>query len=311
MIKQLIKGMATFVPGVYSAFSRMSTGGTDSARYCYSVWLRFLVLAHANGLATNPKIIAELGPGDSVGIGLAALISGADKYYAFDVVEYANLERNLAVYDELVKLFKNEEDIPGMDEFPDVIPHLDSYSFPRHILTDDRLRRALDDDRLELIRRSIVMMNKTGSMIHYKAPWYDADVVKTDSIDMIFSQAVLEHVYDPEFAYEKMHLWLKTGGLMSHSIDFRSHGYADEWNGHWRYPDFTWWLIKGNRRYTLNRLPHSQHIKFMNGLDFEVKCDLVNRLPSKIGFCDLAPRFRYMDESDLTTSTAFIQAVKR
>lgn len=310
MIKQLIKGMATFVPGAYTAFSRKRTGGTDSARYCYSVWLRFMVLAHENGLATNPGIIAELGPGDSVGIGLAALISGADKYYAFDVVEYANRERNLAVYDELVKLFKNEEDIPGIDEFPDVIPHLDSYSFPRHILTGDRLRRALDDDRLESIRRSIASMNKTGSMIHYKAPWYDADVVETDSIDMIFSQAVLEHVDDPEFAYEKMHQWLKPGGSMLHSIDFRSHGYADEWNGHWKYSDFTWKLIKGNRRYTLNRLPHSRHIKFMKELGFQMKCDLMNRLPSKISLRDLAPRFRYMDESDLTTSTAFIAAVK-
>jgi len=310
MIKQMIKGMATFIPGVYPTFSPRRTGGTDSARYCYSVWLRFLVLAHKNNLSTNPKIIAELGPGDSIGIGLAALITGADKYYAFDVVDYANMERNLAVYDDLVRLFKNQEDIPGPDAFPGVIPHLESYAFPRGILTGDRLKIMLDDIRLEVIRQSIVEMNKSDSMIHYKVPWDKSDIIEKDSIDMIFSQAVLEHVNDPLYTYQKMYIWLKPGGYMSHSIDFRSHGYADDWNGHWKYSDFTWKLIKGKRPYLLNRLPHSQHIKFLNEVGFIVKCDLINRLPSRINSSELAPRFSYIDDNDLIASTAFIQAVK-
>lgn len=306
----MIKGMATYVPGVYPTLSPRRTGGTDSARYCYSVWLRFLVLARNNDLSTNPKIIAELGPGDSIGIGLAALISGADKYYAFDVVDYANIERNLVIYDELVNLFKTEEAIPGMSEFPHVIPQLESYAFPRDILTSDRLKIILDDNRLELIRRSIIETNNSNSLIHYKVPWYESDIIEKDSIDMIFSQAVLEHVNDPFYTYQKMYLWLKPGGLMSHSIDFRSHGYADDWNGHWKYSEFTWKLIKGKRPYLLNRLPHSQHIKFLKEVGFIVKCDLINRLPSRINSGDLAPRFNYMDDNDLMTSTAFIQAVK-
>jgi SAM-dependent methyltransferase len=310
MIKQIIKGLATFIPGVYPAFSRRRTGGTDSARYCYSVWLRFLVLSRNNNFPTNPKIIAELGPGDSIGIGLAALIAGAEKYYAFDVVDYANLERNLTVYDELVMLFKNEENIPGVDEFPQVIPLLDSYAFPRDILTSDRLSIALNDDRLELIRRSIIEMNNNDSLIHYKVPWYKSDIIEEDSIDMIFSQAVLEHVNDPYYTYLKMYSWLKPGGFMSHSIDFRCHGYADDWNGHWKYSDLTWKLIVGKRPYLLNRLPHSQHLKYLNEVGFKVKCDLIYRLPSKIDSVDLAQGFKYLDDDDLTASTAFIQAVK-
>jgi len=80
-LKQLIFGMATFVPGIYQLRAK-GTGGTDSARYCYSVWLRHLVMAKRNGLNPYPRIVAELGPGDSLGIGLAALISGCDKYFA-------------------------------------------------------------------------------------------------------------------------------------------------------------------------------------------------------------------------------------
>ncbi len=35
----ILKGMATYIPGIYGLVSKY-TGGTDSARYCYSVWLR-------------------------------------------------------------------------------------------------------------------------------------------------------------------------------------------------------------------------------------------------------------------------------
>ena len=53
-----------------------------------------LVMAHRSGLSTQPEVVAELGPGDSLGIGMAALLTGAEVYYAFDVVEYASNQRN-------------------------------------------------------------------------------------------------------------------------------------------------------------------------------------------------------------------------
>ena len=147
MVKQVIKGLATFIPGIYNTFSLKRTGGTESARYSYSVWLRHLVMAQKNGLSEDPKIVAELGPGDSIGIGLAALISGAEKYYAFDIVEYASVSKTVVIFDELVELFKNKAAIPGEKEFPNVGPKLSSYAFPNNILTDDRLYSILEKDR--------------------------------------------------------------------------------------------------------------------------------------------------------------------
>lgn len=310
MIKQLIKGALTFIPGVYKAFSGLSTGGTDSPRYCYSVWLRYLVMAQKSGLPTNPQIIAELGPGDSIGIGLAALISGADRYYAFDVYDYANPQRNLEIFDDLVRLFENKEDIPGEDEFPDTIPYLDSYSFPDQILTAERLSASLDPDRLSFIRNSITGGGEGESVITYKVPWYDSQIIERDTVDMIFSQAVLEHVNSPETAYDKIYSWLKPGGVMTSSIDYRSHGYADRWNGHWQYSDFMWKLIIGKRAYGLNRLPHSEHLSLMKKAGFKIVSEVPNKLPSEIGIREVAPRFSSMQDSDLTTATAFIQAQK-
>ena len=60
----------------------------------------------------------ELGPGNSIGVGLAALLSGADSYMAHDVVKYVNFEDQLPILDELAKLFERRASIPKEEEFP-------------------------------------------------------------------------------------------------------------------------------------------------------------------------------------------------
>ena len=82
-------------------------------------------------------------------------------------------------------------------------------------------------------------------MVSYKAPWNAPDVIDDASVDLIFSQAVLEHVDDLQGVYAAMRKWLKPDGIMTHQIDFKCHGKANAWNGHWTYSDFVW---RGNRR---------------------------------------------------------------
>ena len=77
-LRPFLVGAATFVPGVrgllVSAKEAFGLGGAVSARYCYSVWLRHVVLLAQNGLWKYPKSVAELGPGDSLGVGFCALL---------------------------------------------------------------------------------------------------------------------------------------------------------------------------------------------------------------------------------------------
>ncbi len=308
-IKQLIFGIATFVPGV-SRYRAKGTGGTDSARYCYSVWLRHLVMAKSNGLNPYPKIVAELGPGDSLGIGLAALISGCDKYFALDIVEHANTENNLKIFDELLTLFRNRAAIPGDDEFPKVKPYLNGYDFPADILNENRLQRALETSRIKKIRDSISYPQRNDSLIQYKVPWYNERIFVKESADMIYSQGVLEHVDELRDTYKSMRLWLKSTGYMSHQIDFKCHGTADEWNGHWVYSDFIWKLIRGKRAYLINREPHSIHNAILKDEGFRVVCDKKIKSKSSFTIDDLVSRFKSISDDDLTTSGAFIQAVK-
>jgi hypothetical protein len=268
-------------------------------------------MAGRNGLNTSPKTVAELGPGDSLGIGLAALLSGCDQYYALDVVEYADLERNAQIFDELVQLFSSRTPIPDRDEFPEVKPYLDDYAFPAKVLDKSRLERALEASRLEKIRRSLTDFRSGQSLIQYRVPWHDASVIERESVDIVYSQAVLEHVDDLRGAYSAMYSWLRPGGYMSHQIDFRCHGTARGWNGHWLYPAPVWRVMRGRRAYLLNRAPHSAHIALIRDTGFEVVCD--NTITNTSGYKshELARPFRHLSEDDLTTSGAFIQAVKR
>ena len=308
-LKPLVHGIASFVPGA-SSLHRRGTGGTGSAGYCYSVWLRHLVMAKSNGLSSFPRVVAELGPGDSLGIGLAALISGCEKYYAFDVVDYAKTERNLDVFDSLVEYFENRAAIPAGDEFPKVRPALEVYDFPADILNEDRLRHALDKSRLENIRESIRNTQRGSSSVQYRVPWDDSSILERESVDMIYSQAVLEHVDDLRSAYRAMWLWLKSTGYISHQVDFGCHGTADEWNGHWKYSDVMWRLMRGRRPYLLNREPHSAHLALLKEAGFDVVCDRASKTESVLRRDELASRFRSITDDDLTTGGAFVQAVK-
>lgn len=305
-LKAVVAGLATYIP---SYDYLRPTGGTDSARYCYSVWLRHLILGHADGLHSSmPKVVAELGPGDSIGIGLAALLSGAEQYYALDLVRYTDLKNNLAVFDELVRLFKNREPVPGDDEFPLLRPKLDFYAFPKYLLNDESLSASLDPKRIEEIWSSIEQSDSKSQMIVYQAPWDDPEVIQDGAVDMIYSQAVLEHVDDLPGVYRAMRRWLKPSGIMSHQIDFKCHGKADSWNGHWTYSDILWNVVVGRQPYLLNREPHSTHIRLLRENEFHIVRNAVSYSASELRRSQLARRYRELSDEDLTTSGAFILA---
>lgn len=309
-LKPIARGIATYVP-VLRNFVGRRTGGTDSARYCYSVWARHAVMAAQHGMDPHPLIVAELGPGDTIGIGLAALISGCERYYAFDVVRFATAERNLEIFDQLVDLFRRREPIPSNDEFPKVKPVLESWEFPHSVFTTERMDAALLPARIESLRHALVAPEGANAVIQSRVPWYDAGVIAPGEVDMIFSQAVLEHVDDLENTYAAMKRWLKPRGFMSHQIDFKCHYTANEWNGHWAYSDFTWRIIRGRYAYLLNREPWSTHCRLLERHGFRVAAEQTVTLPSRLNVSQLARRFRDMSTEDLTTSGAYFLAVPR
>lgn len=313
-IRPLLTGLASYIPGLYHYYA-LGTGGSNSASYCYGAWIKHTALLHQAGLQKIPNAVAELGPGDSLGIGLAALLSGANEYYALDVKKSCNTERNLGVLNQLVELFRNRASTPVNEGHPDIKPYLDSNMFPDKILTEERLMESLREDRIDAIRRAIVNLelddtNQPGKIkIRYIVPWSDPDVLDPESVDLIYSQAVLEHVDNLEAVYRAMSTWLKPGGYMSHEIDFRSHNLTKEWNGHWACNEIAWRIARGRKPYLLNRQPCSVHVDLLGKHGFRIASRFLHTDQDGITRKQLAAKWKNMTDSDLHCVGAHIQAV--
>jgi len=309
-LRALAAGTATFLPFVLGYACR-GTGGTASARYCYSVWMRHLVKAHASGHSPGGTV-AELGPGDSLGIGLAAMLSGFDRYFSLDVKKHADMEGNLAVFKELVRLFRERTSIPGEEEFPLVFPRLDNYAFPHWILTDKLLKNTLDPWRVDAIAKALSGFGQKQDdaiRIDYIVPWSDVSFAHRESVDFAFSQAVLEHVDDIAAAHNAIYRCLRPGGFTSHTIDYESHGLTRDWFGHWTISDVSWRFVRGARPYLINRLPHSAHLQAIEGAGFQMIREEARRAtpPPR---AKLARRFSTLADRDLETCSAYIQAIR-
>jgi SAM-dependent methyltransferase len=298
----ITKGMASYVPGLYALRSRRRHVQTATASYCYEVWLKHLVMFNELEPVPVPKTFAELGPGGSLGVGLAALLSGADTYYALDIVKYSEVDMNLSVLTDLVDLFRDRTPV-------DVGWPVESTVFPSHILTDDLLETTLAGPRIDEIRRALTAPDgRAGAItIEYTVPWTDPSVIRRGEVDLILSQAVLEHVDDLDTTYEAFAQWLRPGGRMSHEIDFRSHGLTGPWNGHWEYPEAVWKMIVGKKPYLINRQPCTTHVALMRDCGFEITRESRERMQG-ISREKLASRWQGMADDDLVSATAVIQA---
>ena len=217
----------------------VGTGGTVSARYCYSVFMRHRVIAAQYGITDTPKSVVELGPGDSLGIGLMAILTGSERYIAIDAVRHASPESNLAVFDELVTLLKSRAPIPFDDECAVIRPELSHYGFPHDLFSDANLALALAPERLEKLKQ-LLLTPEEGGAIQYCAPFGERNTIEPESIDWILSQAVLEHVDGLNETYQHCFRCLKPKGVITHQVDYQCHATAPEWNGHWKYPQWLW-----------------------------------------------------------------------
>jgi SAM-dependent methyltransferase len=273
------------------------------------VWLRHLKLLHESGLRTKFATVAELGPGDSLGIGLGALLCGADRLYALDVVRYADLGRNTSVLTGLVDLFRQRAAIPDDREFPELRPRLADYTFPHEALPDAQLEAALAPERVAAIGRALKGEAAT-IVVSYKVPWTELAPHEEGSIDLVLSQAVLEHVEDLEWTYRALGRWVAPDGVMSHVIDHRSHQLTRTWDGHLAYSQAVWRIVKGRRPYLLNREPPQRHLRLLEQAGFRaahVHRELAQQWLPRERLC---PRFQEWSEEDRRTAGLVLQAAR-
>jgi hypothetical protein len=315
-LRLMLGGLKSFFPVLHPGY-KGAVGHTTGA-YCYSVWMRHLSIITKAVPSFAPRVVVELGPGDSLGLGCATLLSGAEQYIALDVVAHANPDHDVKVLDELVDLFEHHAPIPDGRVFPNLEPKISSYRFPSRLFTDDGPRRiCLDPARVKAIRHALIQRQDVlydNLPIGYTAPW-GPRTLDRQSVDLVITQAVLQDMgHEPtrsELAgtFQAMSRWLRKGGVMSHQINFAFPGNA-AWNHHWRYSDAAWRMVRGNRPFFENRVPLSTYLALCEENDFEVVS--VRRVEQAgIPREKAAPQFRDLPEDDFRTSSAHVVAVRR
>lgn len=280
------------------------------ARRAYFVFLTHIMRAHGAGMRWPVGTVAEFGVGTHLGVGFCALLSGAQRFHGFDAVAHMDAAVQSNLLDELRRLFVDRS--PAFNDAGEK-----AFDFPRHIFPDEALEYGTSLNSLTGIKAELSKLSDHGysDRITYVAP-YGECAEFAGSFDLLLSTATLEHVEQIERAYAIFHRLLKGSGYMSHSIDFKSHGFVKVhnkkklWNGHWLLDDAEWREMTKDRRYSINRVPCSEHLKLIGGAGFRLL--LVNKRmqESELKWSDLARTFQWMTAEDLACSGAHIVCVK-
>jgi SAM-dependent methyltransferase len=163
-------------------------GHMETAKYAVSVFADHVNNAFPRGLPRGAAVL-ELGPGDSLASALVAAAHGSSKVYLVDVAAFAQTDpgfyRSLA--DSLARTGLKVPDIRNAKTLAEILALCNA-----EYLTDG----------LKSLRR-----------------------IPDQSVDLIWSQAVLEHVRKAEFETTIAELFriLKPHGKASHAIDFKDH----------------------------------------------------------------------------------------
>ena len=280
----------------------------------YGIWLKHLVMSQEHRPHAVPRIVAELGPGLSLGVGLAALICGAERYIALDAVRFAPLTHVLPVFDRLVELFVRQERPENATGFPSYEFALDAPGFPSRVLPAEHMTAMLDPARIAALRRDVQTFVDSGglesSRMTYIAPWTLTGVAQCGEIDFLLSHTVLQHVQSVDAIWQQIGALLCSGGVCSHQVNFDSHGTSAIWNGHWVYPEAVWRIALGRKTFLINREPLSRHITAARKHGLQCLEILQRRDETGVALSALAPRWKGLAEDDRTTRGALIVARK-
>ena len=302
IVWSVLKGLLSWVPGVPTAFyDRTAGGATQSAEYCYGVWLKHLALLWKHGMREIPSTVIELGPGNSLGTGFAALLCGAERYVAIDTVRHARATTNRKVLEALIVLFHARAGRPTKG-WPDFDDCLDERLFPSKLLTGERLEQTLAPQRLRRLR-------SPAAPVSY-ATWREGVRVGHGEADLVFSHVALNLVDDLDGVFAHCARWLKPGGWTSHQIDLTSMRTTAQWNGHLRFGERTWSVISGRRPFFVSRARASAYREALRRQGLEVVAALYGMRRDGLPRLQHAPRFQGMRESDLGCGEMFLIARK-
>lgn len=161
--------------------------GSVSPERAYGIVTKHMQLANIESL--SGKTVLEMGPGDSLLDAMIMKAFGADKIYLIDVEDFVNRDINL---------YKN------MAKFLELRGH--------QFVNVEKLNSTTE--LLEICNALYL----TNGLESYKE-------IVSNTIDLVFSEAVLEHIRKHEFdpTMQELYRIMKPSGKASHTIDFTDH----------------------------------------------------------------------------------------
>ena len=204
-----------------------------------------------------------------------------------------------------MELFADRCEIPHDGEFVRLFPYVEDHAFPA-AFSDGWMSKALAPARLGRIRAEILAGG--GDMI--KVNVGAAGPQTKCQVDWIASHSVLEHVEDLEPMYRLFNLLLAPDGVMTHLIDFSSHGLTRAWNGHWALNDLQWTILRGRRTYLINRHPLERHQELLARNRFAATMTRLHRRVDGFLKASFKSPFDRMSSVDASTHMAFMVVEK-
>ncbi len=241
-------------------------GQMDSPAYAYRV-----LRSHLDRLGWHDlhgKVVVEVGPGDSVFTALIASAMRARAVYLVDAGSFASksMDRYRAACIYLAEQGLQPPDLSACATVADMLKACSA----------TYLTRGLDDLK----------------------------TIPSASVDLVFSQAVLEHVRFHELAelLAETRRVLVSSGVASHEVDLKDH-LSNALNS-LRFSEPAWESdFMANSGFYTNRVRYSEMLGLMNRAGFNTEIVTVKRwprLPTARGKLD--PRFRSLPDEELLIS---------
>lgn len=273
-LKIALKVMLSRIPlpyGLWSSLGIFKHGHMDEYSYAWSVLNNHL---KSSGKVGDVSAI-EFGPGDGILSALLAKSAGLESLDLLDAGDFAS--KNIQKYKMALDAFEVDQE-------------------PESIL------RISDEDTFENVL-------KAAKSKYYTRGLDSLREIPAGSYDLIFSQAVLEHVRVNEFEdmLEECHRLLKPNGVMSHAIDFKDHlgGGLNNLRFDSEFWEKDWFAFKSG--FYTNRLRLSNVIHLCNKHNFRVNIISTTSFSAiPVTRSKLAPEFKALHDDDLMCSGAHL-----
>lgn len=257
------------LPAGYRVWERLGLfvhGAMDDPGYAWRVVTEHVARAGWSDL--RDRVVVELGPGDSLATALIGRALGAREIWLVDAGAFARTD--LPPYIRLAGFLRSK----GL-----AVPPVQTFKST--------------DEMLGACSARYLTNGLTGLA-----------EIPSQHVDLVFSQAVLEHVRLREFPrlLTEMRRLLRPDGVASHQVDLKDHLAASL--NHLRFDEQRWESeFMARSGFYTNRLRRATIVELFEAAGFTTRVDGVRRWPSvPLPRAALAPAFRDLPDEELTIS---------